>query len=58
MSRFSIRNPYLIVVVCLIVIVIGLTSVVRMPVDPRCKGARHPWVLHQLTVMVKAPLAV
>jgi len=33
MSRFSIRNPYLIVVVCLIVIVIGLTSVVRMPVD-------------------------
>ena len=33
MSRFSIRNPYLIVVICLIVIVIGLTSVVRMPVD-------------------------
>src|ERR687883_302293 len=33
MSRFSIRNPYLITVVCLIVIVIGLTSVVRMPVD-------------------------
>jgi multidrug efflux pump subunit AcrB len=33
MSRFSIRNPYLIVVVCLIVTVIGLTSVVRMPVD-------------------------
>jgi multidrug efflux pump subunit AcrB len=33
MSRFSIRNPYLIVVVCLIVVVIGLTSVVRMPVD-------------------------
>src|SRR3954469_1180599 len=33
MSRFSIRNPYLIVVVCLIVIVIGLTSVARMPVD-------------------------
>src|SRR6266566_3213037 len=33
MSRFSIRNPYLIVVVCLIVAVIGLTSVVRMPVD-------------------------
>src|SRR5918912_2027480 len=33
MARFSIRNPYLIVVVCLIVTVIGLTSVVRMPVD-------------------------
>jgi multidrug efflux pump subunit AcrB len=33
MSRFSIRNPYLIVVICLIVIVIGLTSVIRMPVD-------------------------
>ena len=33
MSRFSIRNPYLIVVVCLIVVVIGATSVVRMPVD-------------------------
>jgi len=33
MSRFSIRNPYLIVVICLIVTVIGLTSVARMPVD-------------------------
>jgi multidrug efflux pump subunit AcrB len=33
MSRFSIRNPYLIVVVCLIVTVIGITSVARMPVD-------------------------
>ena len=33
MSRFSIRNPYFIIVVCLIVVVIGLTSVVRMPVD-------------------------
>jgi HAE1 family hydrophobic/amphiphilic exporter-1 len=33
MSRFSIRNPYLIVVICLIVTVIGLTSLVRMPVD-------------------------
>src|SRR5262250_2876286 len=33
MSRFSIRNPYLIIVICLIVAVIGLTSVVRMPVD-------------------------
>ena len=33
MSRFSIHNPHFIVVVCLIVTVIGLTSVVRMPVD-------------------------
>ncbi|MBI3401304.1 MAG: efflux RND transporter permease subunit [Acidobacteria bacterium] len=33
MARFSIRNPYFILVVCLIVSVIGLTSVVRMPVD-------------------------
>jgi HAE1 family hydrophobic/amphiphilic exporter-1 len=33
MSRFSIRNPYLIVVICLIVTVIGLSSLVRMPVD-------------------------
>jgi multidrug efflux pump subunit AcrB len=33
MSRFSIRNPYLVIVVCLIVTVIGLTSVARMPVD-------------------------
>ena len=33
MSRFSIRNPHFIIVVCLFVAVIGLTSVVRMPVD-------------------------
>src|SRR5690349_24229753 len=33
MSRFSIRNPYLIIVICLIVSVIGLSSVARMPVD-------------------------
>src|ERR1043165_3849366 len=33
MSRFSIRNPYLVLVVCLFVVVIGLTSVMRMPVD-------------------------
>src|SRR6516225_7485469 len=33
MSRFSLRNPYFIIVVCLIVGVIGLTSVVRMPID-------------------------
>ncbi len=33
MSGFSIRNPYFIVVVCLIVAVVGITSLVRMPVD-------------------------
>jgi HAE1 family hydrophobic/amphiphilic exporter-1 len=33
MSRFSIRNPYFIVVICLAVMVIGVTSLVRMPVD-------------------------
>lgn len=33
MSGFSIRNPYFIVVVCLIIAVVGTTSVVRMPVD-------------------------
>ncbi|HEV3512298.1 MAG TPA: efflux RND transporter permease subunit [Candidatus Sulfotelmatobacter sp.] len=33
MSRFSIRNPYFIVVICLALMVIGVTSVFRMPVD-------------------------
>src|ERR1044071_5885373 len=33
MSRFSINNPYFIVVVGLIVAVLGGTSLVRMPVD-------------------------
>jgi multidrug efflux pump subunit AcrB len=33
MSRFSIRNPYFVIVVCLIVGVVGLLSVIRMPVD-------------------------
>src|ERR1700682_4262242 len=33
MSRFSIRNPYFIVVVCLALMVIGITSGYRMPVD-------------------------
>ncbi len=33
MSGFSIRNPYFILVVCLIIVVVGTTSVVRMPVD-------------------------
>ncbi len=33
MPRFSIRNPYFIVVICLALTVIGVTSLVRMPVD-------------------------
>jgi HAE1 family hydrophobic/amphiphilic exporter-1 len=33
MSRFSIRNPYFIIVICLTLVVIGVTSLVRMPVD-------------------------
>src|ERR1700677_5007351 len=33
MSRFAIRYPYLIIVICLITCVVGLTSLVRMPVD-------------------------
>jgi multidrug efflux pump subunit AcrB len=33
MSRFSIRNPYFIVVVCLMISIIGVVSVARMPVD-------------------------
>jgi HAE1 family hydrophobic/amphiphilic exporter-1 len=32
-SRFSISNPYLIVVICLALTLIGVTSLVRMPVD-------------------------
>jgi HAE1 family hydrophobic/amphiphilic exporter-1 len=33
MPRFSIRNPYFIIVICLVLAVIGVTSVARMPVD-------------------------
>jgi len=33
MSRFAIDNPYFIVVVCLIIAIVGVLSVVRMPVD-------------------------
>src|SRR5512143_1931373 len=33
MSRFALRYPYLIIVVCLITCVVGVTSLVRMPVD-------------------------
>src|ERR1700691_3240961 len=33
MSRFAIRYPYLIVVICLMVCVVGVTSLLRMPVD-------------------------
>src|SRR3984957_12734660 len=33
MSRFAVRTPYLIIVACLITVVLGVTSVLRMPVD-------------------------
>ncbi len=33
MSRFAIRNPYFIVVICLIIFVVGVSSLVRMPID-------------------------
>ncbi|MFN7936133.1 MAG: efflux RND transporter permease subunit [Bryobacteraceae bacterium] len=33
MSKFAIRNPYFIIVVCMIVLVVGLSAVVQMPVD-------------------------
>ena len=33
MSRFAIKYPYLVVVICLITCVVGITSLVRMPVD-------------------------
>lgn len=33
MSRFAIRLPYFIIVVCLITCVVGVTSLMRMPVD-------------------------
>src|SRR5579872_5462774 len=33
MPGFSIRNPYFIIVICLALLVIGVTSVVRMPID-------------------------
>src|SRR5579872_6224467 len=33
MPRFSIRNPYFIIVICLMLLVIGVTSIARMPVD-------------------------
>ncbi|HLH15754.1 MAG TPA: efflux RND transporter permease subunit [Bryobacteraceae bacterium] len=33
MSRFAIRNPYFIIVICLVIAVVGVTTLVRMPVD-------------------------
>src|ERR1051325_7727689 len=33
MSRFAIRTPYLIVVICLVITIVGVVSVIRMPVD-------------------------
>src|ERR1700742_2964602 len=33
MSRFALRYPYFIIVICLMIVVIGISSVVQMPVD-------------------------
>ena len=33
MASFAIRNPYFIIVLCLICALVGTVSVVRMPVD-------------------------
>src|SRR5579885_1965739 len=33
MPSFSIRHPYLIIVFCLVVVVLGVTSIAQMPVD-------------------------
>ncbi len=33
MSRFSLRYPYFVIVACLMVCVVGITTLVRMPVD-------------------------
>src|SRR5262249_21309310 len=33
MSRFALRYPYLIIVISLIICVVGVTSVLRLPVD-------------------------
>jgi multidrug efflux pump subunit AcrB len=33
MSKFSITNPYFIIVICLVLVVVGFTAVTRLPVD-------------------------
>jgi HAE1 family hydrophobic/amphiphilic exporter-1 len=33
MSRFAIRNPFLIIVACLVIAIVGTVTLVRMPVD-------------------------
>src|SRR6516164_8619264 len=33
MSRFALRYPYFIIVICLMICVVGISSIVRMPVD-------------------------
>ncbi len=33
MPSFAIRHPYLIIVFCLVVVVLGVTSMAQMPVD-------------------------
>ena len=33
MPRFAIKYPYFIVVLCLVIVIVGTTTLVRMPVD-------------------------
>lgn len=33
MSRFAIRTPYLVAVICMVIVILGTVSVIRMPVD-------------------------
>src|ERR1051325_3501606 len=33
MSRFAIKTPYLIIVICLVTVLVGIVSITRMPVD-------------------------
>src|SRR5947207_13211164 len=33
MSRFAIKNPYFIIVCCLVIAIVGTATLVRMPVD-------------------------
>src|SRR5215468_8107626 len=33
MSGFAVRNPYFIVVICLVIAVVGVSSLARMPID-------------------------
>ncbi len=42
MSSFAIKHPFFILMLCLIIVVVGVTTVVRMPIDlfPRDQNSR------------------